>query len=63
MIHFIYYIYISPYLFNIYFYLTSIDHKQKEMNIFDKATSEIEQNYGHIIYSPDFFANEEASEN
>jgi hypothetical protein len=32
------------------------------MNIFDKATSEIEQNYGHIIYSPDFFA-EEVNEN
>lgn len=32
-----------------------IDMKQKELNVYDKAIAEIESNYGHIIFSEQFF--------
>ena len=35
-----------------------IDAKQKEINIYDKAITEIETNYEHILYSEDFYVNE-----
>mmetsp|Transcript_7258 Transcript_7258/g.10796 ORF Transcript_7258/g.10796 Transcript_7258/m.10796 type:complete len:101 (+) Transcript_7258:90-392(+) len=36
-----------------------IDSKQREINIYDKAILEIEEKYGHIIFSEDFFVGED----
>jgi hypothetical protein len=32
-----------------------IDAQQKEIAVYDKAINEIETNYGHIIFSEDFY--------
>ena len=36
-----------------------IEAKQQEMLIYDKAIQEIEKSYGHIIFSEDFFVDDE----
>lgn len=36
-----------------------IEAKQQEMTLYDKAIQEIEKSYGHIIFSEDFFVNDE----
>lgn len=40
-----------------------IEAKQREINTYDKAINEIESTYGHIIFSEDFFTDENAPEN
>lgn len=35
-----------------------IDAKQKEINVYDKAINEIEAAYEHILYSEEFYVNE-----
>ncbi len=34
----------------------SMEFKQKELKIYDRAIEEIETNYGHILFTPEFFA-------
>ena len=36
-----------------------IEAKQQEMTIYDRAIQEIEKSYGHIIFSEDFFVDDE----
>ncbi len=36
-----------------------IDAKQKEINIYDKAIAEIEASYEHILYSQDFYVDDQ----
>ena len=33
-----------------------MDSKSKELKVFDHAIAEIELNYGHILFSPEFYA-------
>jgi hypothetical protein len=43
----------------VYYELTqvrdSMDHKKKELVVFDSAIEEIEKNYGEFLYSPEIF--------
>ncbi len=34
----------------------SMDAKNKELKVFDHAIAEIELNYGHILFTPEFYA-------
>lgn len=34
----------------------SIELKERELHVFDKAIEDIEHEYGHILFTPDFFA-------
>jgi hypothetical protein len=36
-----------------------IDAKQKEINIYDKAIAEIEASYEHILYSEEFYVDDQ----
>ena len=36
-----------------------IESKQQEMSVYDKAIQEIEKSYGHIIFSEEFFVDDE----
>jgi hypothetical protein len=40
-----------------------IEAKQQELTIYDKAIQEIEKSYGHIIFSEDFFVDENPQSN
>ena len=40
----------------------NISAQQREIAILDKAIAEIEDNYGHILYSPDFYENGDANQ-
>mmetsp|Transcript_31029 Transcript_31029/g.51878 ORF Transcript_31029/g.51878 Transcript_31029/m.51878 type:complete len:95 (-) Transcript_31029:47-331(-) len=35
----------------------TMDHKKKELGVFDNAIEEIEKNYGEFLYSPEIFRN------
>lgn len=43
----------------VYYELTQVregmDHKKKELVVFDTAIEEVEKNYGEFLYSPDIF--------
>jgi hypothetical protein len=43
----------------VYYELTqvkdSMDHKKKELVVFDMAIEEVEKNYGDFLYSPEIF--------
>jgi hypothetical protein len=32
-----------------------IDYGEREMKVYDRAIAEVEEKYGHVLYSPDFF--------
>jgi hypothetical protein len=34
----------------------SMETKNKELKLFDNAIAEIELNYGHVLFTPDFYA-------
>ena len=34
---------------------SSAEAKEKELRVFDRAIEDIEKNYGHILFSPEFF--------
>jgi hypothetical protein len=38
-----------------------ITANEKELKIYDKAIAEIESTFGHIIYSPDFYVNQQTN--